>query len=191
MRKLKRFTASLVLAIAATAMMVSAASAAPGDIVWSSPSSSWSGSLTYKHNGTGAVTCTFPTSSNLFGVDEPNSFRGTSLNGAGYWYVTCPSTTITLLPRASLYYEAGFHFELWDATGEFSGFSQSPWSDRGWLPNAISGVPFTNASGLTPSHLTFSETEIGLTDRGETVTASGTLNAKTLNGKENVTLKVE
>lgn len=190
MQKFKRVSSVLVLALAAMALTASTAMA---EVQWSHSQVKWSGTLTFKRNGGDARTCTF---NHLADIDSSGHYRP---SGSHWWTWSVPCAT----PAVSMSWvpegypesdgEGGYELSFWDATEPF--YKSSAWSTVKWGPSVIEGdgvVPFTNASGGTPSHITFEEDSVGVTNYNfEPVTASGTIYMLTADGKSSVTLSGE
>jgi len=177
---------SLVASLALVALALTA-SLASAKVVWSAPEAYWKGSLTLKRGGANATTCTF--GSGVAGTVTSEAHFEAVPNGWG-WEVPCgskPTTNMVWEPvgEAESDGKGGFRLNWYDP---HLTAVQSAWSGIGWSPGGAN-VPFVNAVGATPSHITFSETVIGIASGGY-VTATGTLNVVDWSGKS-VTLSVK
>lgn len=175
MRKFKQLM--LVAALATVLGSVTASPAFATSLKWSSPGEfAIKGTLTLKKGGASAVTCNLST-------------VGLDWNEAGHAYFGTLG-----LPWAETKCANGEWFD-WVAEGEmqlvgsvlkFNHFTSgplgatAPWSGRTW--SGLSSPTFTNGSGATASHVDFSESEIGKTNLGEKITATGSLSVTTRSG---------
>lgn len=167
----------LVAALAVVAGAVTASPAFATGVKWSSTGEfAVKGTLTLKKNAASAVTCNL----SAFGLNSnvENQARLTTLGfpwaetkcSNGEWFYWMVNGSVE--PAGS-----AFSLEFFES-GALG--ASAPWSERTWA-GAVS-VPFTNGSGATASHVDFSETQIGLTNKGEKVTATGSLKITTRAG---------
>jgi hypothetical protein len=167
--------------------MTMTASAATAEVQWSHANTKWSGTLTFERDGGSAKTCTVNHSASTAG----NSFWSNLLFG---WTVPCGKELMSWYPLGWAESDGEGGYELLISDARAGGSSQSsPWgSSPAWYPVVETiTVPFSNASGGTPSHVTFDDTYLGDTTYGEEMTATGTLNVLTSDGKSSVTLSGE
>lgn len=189
--RIKRLSIATALALTAFAVMASSSFAS---VKWSHTSAAVTGTLTLKRNGGTPKTCTLSGSSYTLKTAgsyfEPVNPTGWKIGcGESFKYMEWAPTGSAI--KTAKGYELGVYDIL---TWSGFGYRESAWKDRTWLPGYKAGlneveIPFTNAVGAIPSHLTLTNTFLGETNFGESVTASGTLNF--LNGKANVTLSGE
>jgi hypothetical protein len=171
---------SMALATAALGVTAASAAAELEEAAWSTTSQgiALSGTVTLKKGGESATTCTF-TTSNFNGSILGSTFL--FQNGLYPLDVGCAgSKTFQWHLSGNPYWENGYYLELWGSSGTWAFLS--PYGE--YYPYAELGlVPFTNASGGTPSKITFNEAEIGQVKAyGQTLTMTGSLNVTTGSG---------
>jgi hypothetical protein len=165
MKMVKRLVVAASLALIVGAVMASPAFAT--GTKWNVTGlASVKGALTLKKDGASPVACTIPaTPVNVW--NEGYATIGT------FFYeniVTCAN---------GLNWGWGLNTEV-TPTGSklFMNFTTcctalaAPWAGRTIFEGG-NNAPFTNGSGTTASHVDFTETEIGITNKGEKVTATG------------------
>jgi hypothetical protein len=174
-----------LMVVASLALIAGAVMAAPAfasGVKWNATGRMMimKGTLTLKSNGGSAITCSI-----VGGQGETSN-----VEEAGYWSApyNMPLTSTKCSNGGTWQWSAGG-----EAYGEGGVFSLSEWGNGyfvslgspwggTWYGTGIEPV-FTNGSGATYSHLDFSETAIGKTSLGQTITATGKVevyNAKTL-----------
>ncbi|HSS33349.1 MAG TPA: hypothetical protein VLL27_08740 [Solirubrobacterales bacterium] len=168
MKMVKRLVVAASLALIVGALMASPAFATGTKWnVTGFASASVKGTLTLKKDGASPVACTIPATSVSTFNEESAATIGT------LWYenrVTCAN---------GLVWGWGLDTEVTAGGSKlFMNFTEcctavaAPWAGRAMFEGG-NDAPFTNGSGTTASHVDFTETEIGLTTKGEKVTATG------------------
>lgn len=173
-RVVKGVLISAIMALVISAFTAASALASPVPARWVSPgSATLSGTMTIKLNGSNAKTCT----ANAAGEAINGGGEGAllvSANPYGIAYLVifnCTGGTQLWVEMPSVAtYGSGYLLTTESAPYGWT----SPYG--AWNQESIP-MPFTNAVGETPSHVTLSETKLGQTASG-TITASGTLNIK-------------
>jgi hypothetical protein len=166
-----------VVALAATGLSVGAGSAlaSPVKAQWvglgSFPGAPgfFSGELTLKLGGENPKTCQLAQATKLWNESSQGDVLETQFREA------CSTGLIEGSIVGSAWFEAGYKLKLTWGGKAF----ESPYGS--YLPQEFT-VPFVNAEGTTPSHVTFTNTVIGATlgTPSQQITASGTLNVTSL-----------
>jgi len=173
MKLIKRLTivASLALVVAA----VSAASASAAK--WNYEGyATIKGTVTLKKNGASPVNCELsiePWVWNEGGAAHISPFWPYTFNKCAnglYFGWTMPEEGQALLE--------GGHWTVPISSCCEGG--DAPWTGRRWFGE--SRPEFVNGSGTTPSYINFKETKLGITDFGETLTATGKVNVTRYGG---------
>jgi len=136
-----------------------------------------SGSMTLKLNGSNAKSCTEALSAGS--AFNGGSQGGLTLTSSGFGegvvrFECTGATDLWFFTDAIATYNSGYFL----TTESQSIGWDSPYGK--WTQKKVP-MPFTNAAGETPSHVTFSETALGESGGG-TITATGTLNITGKNG---------
>lgn len=181
---IKQVTVIASLALIATAVM--AAPSFASGLKWNAEGTATvKGTLTLKKNGSSPVSCAL--SGSALTWNEAGQALIGGYSGLNPWISN--ECTKGLYFSWDIGGEEGSPVTLGKSGGylvEFTGCcggtggGSAPWTGRHWIGAA--GVPFTNGSGTTASHMDFSETVIGTTDFGETLTATGKLNVTRTGG---------
>jgi hypothetical protein len=164
-KSLKRLIAMSALVVAVGALMASPAFAS--GVKWNATGGfTMKGSLTLKKAGESAVTCNLSSSAAAFNEENKATFATTSYpvktvctNGESFWWGAQGSVQYT-----------GSEY-LFNYFGTSGLPLAAPWKERTWTGGAV--PTFNNGSGATASHIDFSETKIGSTNKGEAITATG------------------
>lgn len=133
----------------------------------------WSGSVKVFKNGGSEKTCTFPT-------EPPPSLVGSNQFFISEMTLSCTGgTSMRWDPKGSAWFGTSYSLKFEDNQSQF-GFHEGPWMP--WAGEQVKNLPWTNGSGLTPSHISFNKTRIGINEDGSVVTATGTVNVTTSTG---------
>lgn|SRR5215203_3791965 len=176
----------VVTAIATAALALAAAPALAVETAakWSNTGSGmgWGGTLTLKKKGLSSTTCTFTRS-----VAQGTYFGGNYFwMGSGFAPISAScanSKKFTWAPMVGGWWTGtSYTNDLGDSTDIGLVEHESPYGP--WVPDMSNFViPFVNASGATPSKITFNNTRIGATLSGsEEITLTGSLNVTTASG---------
>jgi hypothetical protein len=183
---------TFVTAIAAA--FVALALTAPVASAWTPENEGFNvqGTLTLKRGGTDARTCSVPSGGDFGKVFSGDRFE---IQGSYYWESLLLKCTNGLNLKWYGFSGDGFLKEgkqmmaIVGRTFPVADSATNPWGESfAWSPTTTANLAWNNATAVTASNVVFSETKIGTTASGSSVTASGTLYFRTGFSKQKLTL---